>query len=163
MANRIGSADINTKISPDSSAHPGPVAEKSGQQQHLLEVHRVHGEGNTTQSTSTSTDFPWQPSLLRVGALSGLAALALAFLLVFVEYGILKASDGQPLERWGWQPTVYLAILVAISNKALAFATVQGVAVSWWLQVMKGTTIGQLHRNWVRPLTFTFEHLRLTH
>ena len=94
----------------------------------------------------------WRPSILRIGSLTGLLALLFAFLQIFASYAVLKASDKKPITTWEYQPTVYLAILVAISNKALAFAAIQGVTVTFWLRALKGTTLGQLHRDWVRGI-----------
>ena len=90
----------------------------------------------------------WQPYLLRLGPLAGLTALVFAFLLTFLAYAVLKASDGAAVTNWKYQPTVYLAIFTAISNKALAFAVVQGTVVTFWLRALGGTTLGQLHRDW---------------
>ena len=90
----------------------------------------------------------WRPSILRIGPLAGLAALLLSFAQIFAAYGVLKGSDGALVTSWKWQPTVYIAILSAVSNKALAFAAVQGTVVTFWLRVLHGTTLGQLHRDW---------------
>ncbi|KAK3723539.1 hypothetical protein LTR37_001791 [Vermiconidia calcicola] len=90
----------------------------------------------------------WRRSMFRIGSLAGLAALAFAFLQIFASYAILAASDGQTVESWSYQPNVFLAILTAISNKALAFAAVQGTVVTFWLRALKGTSLAQLHRDW---------------
>lgn len=107
------------------------------------------------QSNKSKTSAPdrirstWRPSVFRVGPLAGLVALVFAFLQIFASYAVLQASNGAPIKSWRYQPTVYLAILVAISNKALAFAAIQGTVVTFWLRVLKGTTLQQLHRDWV--------------
>lgn len=67
----------------------------------------------------------WQPSLLRLGPLAGLAALILAFLLILCSYAILAASNGDLMQNWEYSPIVYLAIFVAVGNKAMAFAAIQ--------------------------------------
>lgn len=69
----------------------------------------------------------WQPSLFRLGPLAGLAALILSFLLILCSYAILTASNGDLVMNWEYSPTVYLAIFVAVGNKAMAFATIQYV------------------------------------
>lgn len=91
-------------------------------------------------------------SLFRVGPLAGLAALALALLLLFASFTILMISDGQATDRWHepWVPTVWLAIFTAVSNKLIAFAAIQGVVVSWWRRATRGATLKQLHTDWVR-------------
>lgn len=90
----------------------------------------------------------WNPSLLRIAPLTGLAALLFAFLQIWASYAILKASDGELISSWKYEPNVYLAVLTAISNKALAFALVQGTVVTFWLKAVRGTTLAQLHRDW---------------
>jgi hypothetical protein len=90
----------------------------------------------------------WKPSILRIGPLSGIVALAFAVFQICASYLILFISDGQPIHSWKWQPSVYLAILTAISNKALAFAVVQGAVVTFWLNALRGTTLARLHRDW---------------
>ena len=51
------------------------------------------------QSTNSENDsFPWKPSILRIGPLMGLAALAFAFLQTFAAYAVLKASE--PTASW---------------------------------------------------------------
>ncbi|KAK3698987.1 hypothetical protein LTR37_016678 [Vermiconidia calcicola] len=78
----------------------------------------------------------WRPTLLRIAPL------------IIVWYAILKASDGDAVVNRKYQPTVYLAILTAISNKALSFAVVQGTVISWWLKAISGTTLQQMHWDW---------------
>ena len=90
----------------------------------------------------------WRPSVLRVLPLSGLIALAFAFCQILASYAILAASNGDKSVNWTYQPNVYLAILTAISNKAVAFAAVQGTVVTFWLRALRGTTLAQLHRDW---------------
>lgn len=115
-----------------------------------------HNRVDTVSSDSTSDEKVRQPlsractpSVFRVGRLTGLAALLFAFLQIFASCAILLASDGDLVSNWQYQPSVYLAILTAISNKALAFATIQGTVVTIWFKAARGTTLGQLHRDWV--------------
>ncbi len=90
----------------------------------------------------------WHPTVFRLSPLSGLAALMFSLLQIFASYGILRASHGDPVTSWKYQPSVYLAILTAMSNKTLAFACVQGTVVTFWLHALRGTTLGDLHRDW---------------
>lgn len=92
--------------------------------------------------------LPWRPSFLRVLPLMGLASLGYTGLQIFASYAVLAASNGDAVSNWRYQPTVYLATLTAISNKTLAFAAVQGAVVTFWLRVLRGTTLGQMHRDW---------------
>lgn len=84
--------------------------------------------------------------------LSGLAALLFAVMHVVACFAILYASNLAPVAGWVYAPQVYLAVLTAISNKALAFAVVQGTVVTWWLKAMRGTTLAQLHYDWAAGL-----------
>ena len=106
----------------------------------------------SVQHQTRHIERAWRPSLLRAGALSGLGALLIALALVFAAYAILKASDGQPTADWKYQPTVYLALFTAVSNKCMAFAAVQATVVTFWLRALMGTTLGQLHRDWAYGL-----------
>ncbi len=92
----------------------------------------------------------WSPSILRIGPLIGLGALVLGLCQIVAAYAVLKASDGEPTVNWQYQPTVYLAVLTAISNKALSFAFVQGAVVTWWRKAIRrnGTTLADMHRDW---------------
>jgi hypothetical protein len=79
-----------------------------------------------TGNTIFEQPSAWRPSVLRIGPLVGLAALAFAAAQIVASFAVLKASDGDAVAGWKYQPTVYLAILTAVSNKALSFAVVQG-------------------------------------
>lgn len=94
----------------------------------------------------------WSPSILRIAPLSGIGALLFVFIQIFASYAVLATSHGADVKHWKYQPTVYLAILTAISNKALAFAVVQGTVVTLWLRLLKGTSLGQVHRDWAYGL-----------
>jgi hypothetical protein len=108
-----------------------------------VQVHDL--EGGQSQHLVESS---WKPTLLRAGPISGILALGLGVLQIVASYLILALSDGQPISSWRYQPSVYLAVLAAISNKAIAFAAIQGVVITFWTSAIKGTTFGQLHRNW---------------
>ena len=103
---------------------------------------------NQHKQISEPEMLPWRPSVLRVLPLMGLASLTFTGLQIIASYAVLAASNGDEVQTWKYQPTVYLAILTAISNKTLAFAAVQGAVVTFWLRVLRGTTLGQMHRDW---------------
>lgn len=63
------------------------------------------GSQDFNDSDKPSTT-PWTPSLLQIGPLVGLCALALAFGQKFASLAVLKASDGALVSKWGLQPTV---------------------------------------------------------
>ena len=106
------------------------------------------GSQDPPEPISESRMIPWRPSFLRVAPLMGIAALTFTVLQAVASYAVLAASNGAEVKNWKYQPTVYLAILTAISNKALAFAAVQGTVVTFWLRALRGTTLGQIQRDW---------------
>jgi hypothetical protein len=115
--------------------------------------------------TSTSSQEPplcsdaatWRDLLNLVGPVSGLAAIVLAVIQLVASYAVLQASHGALVSTWKWQPQVYLAILTAVANKALAFAVVQGTVVTWWLHALQGTTLARMHRDWSYGYAYSSE------
>jgi hypothetical protein len=90
--------------------------------------------------------FPW------AGMLSLLSTIiASAFMLY-----IVRTSDGQPIDHWSHQPTVYLSITYTIANIALQFALAQAVTMTWWIKALKGDAkIRDLHNIWAFGTGFT--------
>jgi hypothetical protein len=90
--------------------------------------------------------FPW------AGMLSLLSTIiAIAFMLY-----IVRTSDGQPIDHWYHQPTVYLSITYTIANIALQFALAQAVTMTWWIKALKGEAkIRELHNIWAFGTGFT--------
>lgn len=105
---------------------------------------------NLSVYTSEASTVSWRPSILRIGPLVGIAALLFAVAQVIAAYAVLVAADGDRISHWKIQPTVYLAVLTAISNKALSFAVIQGTVITWWLKASRsdGTTLAQMQRDW---------------
>lgn len=140
----------------DSPLDPSPttngVLEKNASHYTIISSSKENLSPQTTTIEAEAESTPWTPSFLRIGPLIGLAALLFAFLQIFASYAVLKASHGDAVTNWKYQPNVYLAILAAISNKALSFAVVQGSVITWWLRALHGTTVAQLHRDWAYGL-----------
>lgn len=89
--------------------------------------------------------FPW------TGLLSLLAAvIACAFMLY-----IVTSSDGQPINSWRYQPTVYLSITYTIANIALQYALAQAITMTWWIKALKGARVRELHNVWAFGSGFT--------
>ena len=88
--------------------------------------------------------------MLRIGPLLGLAALIFSLIQIIAAYAVLVAAEGTRIEEWKVSPSVCLAVLTAISNKALSFSIIQGTVVTWWRKAIRneGTTIAQMHRDW---------------
>lgn len=110
----------------DYSPSPGPHTSDKAVIANVTEAGSTDRDTSLEQVRATTVEYTWQPSIFHIGPLSGLLALLFAFLQIFASYAVLQASDGTPITSWKYQPTVYLAILVAISNKALTFAVVKG-------------------------------------
>ena len=68
--------------------------------------------------------------MLQPRSVLGLTALAVAVTCVFVAYAILKGSHNKSVFDWPIQPTVYLAVVTAIANSAIAFARMEAIPVS---------------------------------
>lgn len=90
----------------------------------------------------------WTPTFLQLRPLAAIAGLIIAVLGLVASLIILTASDGRPTESWLIQPTVYLAIVTAIANSALALAFHQAAPVSWWYNASRGRTVRTLERQW---------------
>lgn len=76
----------------------------------------------------------WHPSIFQLRPLTGLLALGLSVCCVFAGLVILVVSDGQPEASWTLKPSVYLAIVAALSNSALIYARCQATPASWFYQ-----------------------------
>jgi hypothetical protein len=100
------------------------------------------------ESSTGSHSVSWTDLLTLVGPVSGLAAIVVAIIQLVASYAVLQASHGALVSTWKWQPQVYLAILTAVGNKALAFAVVQGTVITWWLHALQGTTLARMHHDW---------------
>ena len=131
-------------IHPTTPANARPESDSSPKW-HSAEKSAVVGVIPQSESSGALESTGWAPSLLRAGPLVGIAALAFGVLQVVASYAVLKASDGDAVPNWRYQPTVYLAILTAISNKALAFAMIQGAVVTFWLRALRGTTLAYVY------------------
>ncbi|KAL9632908.1 MAG: hypothetical protein Q9204_003612 [Flavoplaca sp. TL-2023a] len=83
---------------------------------------------------------PWQPGLFRRAPWLGLGAMLGALLGILAAIIILKVSDGQPIQNWSVQPTVYLAIATAATNIFLHYALIEAVAIFWWARALKKDT-----------------------
>lgn len=62
----------------------------------------------------------------------------------------LGLSDGKTEGEWipHVTPNVLVTVFNGISTIMLGIAISQGVAINWWRQVLKGSTIKDLHRSW---------------
>ena len=90
----------------------------------------------------------WEPSFFHIRPLSGIVALAVAIACVFVSLIILLVSNNQPVAKWPIKPPVYLAIVTAIANSALALARAQAIPVSWWYRASRGASVRALESHW---------------
>lgn len=93
--------------------------------------------------------IPWRASLwLRLPWL-GFGALLGVLVGIAAAVTVLVKSDERPVKSWSLQPTVYLAIITAITNILLHFALTEGVNVAWWKRATdENTEVADLHRYW---------------
>ncbi|KAK4161705.1 hypothetical protein QBC43DRAFT_302685 [Cladorrhinum sp. PSN259] len=61
---------------------------------------------------------------------------------------VVCVANDKEVDTWRIKPAVWLAILSAMSNIAFSSALATGIAVRFWLQASKGTTLSQLHYIW---------------
>ncbi|KIW13119.1 hypothetical protein PV08_08306 [Exophiala spinifera] len=108
----------------------------------------LKGVTRTFYSAVGSTQTLWQPSSSYY-PLSGFGALLLSSAGVIVSAIILLVSNGDDINSWRFQPTVYLSIASTVTNITVVYALFEGLTITWWHQALKdGTTIGDLHRIW---------------
>jgi hypothetical protein len=96
----------------------------------------------------------WDPGLKRL-PWKGLGALLIALAGAVVAFIILAVSNGDPIDNWRFQPTVYLSIASTITNIALTYALMEGATIAWWNKALKdGTRIADLHDVWAFANSF---------
>ncbi|KIW31542.1 uncharacterized protein PV07_03182 [Cladophialophora immunda] len=94
--------------------------------------------------------------------LLSLCCLLIMFAILAAMIVILLVSDGQDVESWGaatmnigghshyWQVSVsaWLALANFLLSKTLAVMFAEAVAVSWWVDAIRGQTLKRLHFRW---------------
>ena len=111
---------------------------------------RIFGERNSRITSNSdyhtvSQRRAWSPGLQRSPWMA-LLAIFITVAAIATCIGILVGSDGKPVNRWTFQPTVYLAIATTVANICLHFAFAEGVTIVWWRKALGATTVGELHR-----------------
>ena len=168
--------------SPTDSAHTATDLEKTPMSNELTIASIMAGKEESVVTvvpilTSQGNTVSWKPTWKRVGALSGLMSLLLAFASIFASLAILKTSDGAAINSWQYQvseqahqgdeffvgterycflkyadlvcqPSTFLAVVTAIANQAVRYAAIQGAVIAWWLRAIKGSTLAKLHYDW---------------
>ena len=98
-------------------------------------------EPDRTNSSPASSHEPklehsknrqWKTVLFRLGPLSGVVSLVLAFVSILVALGVLLGSNDVPAEEWTVEPSAILAICTAVVNQAVRYAAFQGLMIAWW-------------------------------
>ena len=109
---------------------------------------------STTYSVVGHSHHPWEPGLSKL-PYRGLGALFLSVAGVVVAIIVLLVSDGADVNRWRFQPSVYVAIASTVTNVTVAYALMEGVSISWWHKATKdGTNVADLHRIWACGTSF---------
>lgn len=85
-------------------------------------------------------NFPW----------IGLLALITVLMCGAGAFVVLWTVDNRTQAHWipHITPNMAVTILNSVSTIALGIAISQGVAINWWRQALKGSTIKDLHRSW---------------
>ena len=96
---------------------------------------------------------PWRTTFLRLAPLAGISCMLIAIGSIIAALGILIGCQDAPVDDWKAQPSAYLAICTAIANQAVRFAAFQGLAISWWFNALRGSSLAQLHRRWRAGMT----------
>lgn len=137
---------------PDAPARTGtdaaPVDEKK-KPRFITSVRQVSRSSSWGRDLGISPpeDTPeWQPTLLRIAPLIGIAALLLVLCCMLASLGILIGSNGEKVADWPWSPSVYLAISSAVISRSLQFALLQAIPLAWWYKAYRGSTISGLQR-----------------
>ena len=106
-------------------------------------------------SRSSAARQTWNPSLFHLRPLLGITTLGTVALSAMASLLLLVLSDSQPLDDWRIQPTVYLAIVAAVSNCAIRIAHSQAIIVAWWYKAFCGSTVDNLEKQWEAGRSFT--------
>lgn len=143
-------ADMSTMSRASDSERPGDEASRAAsnatETKGQNRVSDVEGERQDSARTDDSDRLrPWETRLLRVGPIAGICALLLAILGLMVALAILISSRDEPKKSWSVPPSSWLAVTTAVSNQALRFAALEGVAIAWWFKALRGSTFAKLH------------------
>jgi hypothetical protein len=135
--------DKSTRSFSTTSAHTAgsvpPIREKHGTTANTTQKDIVHESTcqdslSNVSSLSTLPKLPtrvygqkpsWRPNLFQPRAFAGIGGLGVTVCCVFASLAILVTSNGQPVDSWTIEPTVYLAIVAAIANSAVRLARFQ--------------------------------------
>ncbi|KAH0843110.1 hypothetical protein FOPE_07876 [Fonsecaea pedrosoi] len=105
---------------------------------------------------------PWRAGNKARIPLLSLCCLIIMLAILAVMVIILLVSDGKDVESWGattmhighryhyWQVSVsaWLALANFLLSKTLAVMFAEAVAVSWWVDAIRGQTLKRLHFRW---------------
>ena len=72
----------------------------------------------------------WNPRMLQIRPLAGLAAICVTVVCVFASLIVLHRSDGQATTDWSLSPSTVLAIITAVSNSAVGLAHMEAIPIS---------------------------------
>jgi hypothetical protein len=99
--------------------------------------------------TGYRSRFPW------VG-FAGLMTIIVATALAVAILGLSnkKRVKDWPFEKYPVQPNVLLNIANQVQNLGLITMVGQGLAIAWWRQALKGSSLNTLHRNHAYSYSF---------
>ncbi len=118
----------------DSVAELSPASTNSSSYIPTFDLEARNLDDKQTASSSWRPVRPqsrhvWHPTLFQTRPLVGLVALAVTVLCTLASLAMLVASNDSPVGTWRIQPNVYLAIMTAVANTAIALAWKEAVPV----------------------------------
>lgn len=109
---------------------------------------KQHVSITNTVALSSTISIDWTAGKLRATPWMALVATFAFLSFAISSVVVLKVSDGQLVSSWRIPPTVFLALIAAGANASIHFVLSEGLRIAWWRKAMRGTTIGNLHRQW---------------
>ncbi|KAF2103501.1 hypothetical protein NA57DRAFT_72475 [Rhizodiscina lignyota] len=115
----------------------------------VYELHSLSSEIDPNDAKQ-DVNIEWTPGFWAQFPKIGLGALLVALIACVGEVIILVTSDGKSQSKWPHRvaPNVLLSISNSVANICFSIAIGNGVAIAWWRQTLKPTTIEQLQRSW---------------
>ncbi len=125
--------------------------------------HSPVSDGTGVPPTPTHVDhddgIDWNPGFKNQFPWIGFAGFVTIILATLAAVTILSQSNGKQVARWPMkrfttQPNVLLNIANQVQNLGLITLIAQGLAIAWWRKALKGSSLGQLHRNHSYSISF---------
>lgn len=117
----------DSPVTPSSGTSLSPMVTRLSAWQEKLWLQPTISRCQTLIKREEAT---WDPKFFQIRPIAGITALCIVLGCIVASLAILIFSNGKTVDSWPIQPTVYLAVVAAIANSALALARQEGVTVS---------------------------------